>query len=214
MIDLRKVSKSFGNVRAVDAVSLTIEDGEVVVIQGPSGSGKTTLLRLIAGLALPDDGKILIDEDVVSTPTWASAPYSRGVGIVFQRSALWPHMTVAQNVLFPIVSLPRQAALERVAQLLEAVGLQDFARRYPNQLSGGEARRVALARALAARPHRLLLDEPLTNIDPALKERLLALIKDHTQKTGATLMYITHDEREAEEADGKLHRMENGRVVG
>ena len=141
MIDLRKVSKSFGSVRAVDAVSLVIESGEVVVIQGPSGSGKTTLLRLIAGLALPDDGEVLIDEEVVSTPAWASAPYSRGVGIVFQRSALWPHMTVAQNVAFPILDLPRQAAFERVIQLLEAVGLQDFERRYPNQLSGGEARR-------------------------------------------------------------------------
>jgi ABC-type Fe3+/spermidine/putrescine transport system ATPase subunit len=214
MIELRKISKSFGVVSAVDAASMTIEARDVVVVQGPSGSGKTTLLRLIAGLALPDDGEILIDEEVVSTPSGASPPFSRGVGVVFQRSALWPHMTVAQNIRFPILNLPKQAASERVAQLLEAVGLKDLARRYPNQLSGGEARRVALARALAARPQRLLLDEPLTHIDPALKERLLTLIKDQTQEMGATLMYITHDEREAEDVGGRLHRMENGRVVG
>lgn len=214
MIDLRKISKSFGNVRAVEAVSLAIEDGEVIVIQGPSGSGKTTLLRLIAGLALPDDGEIFIDEVVVSTPSWASAPYLRGVGVVFQRSALWPHMTVAQNVRFPILQLSREVASERVREVLEAVRLQDLARRYPNQLSGGEARRVALARALVARPQRLLLDEPLTHIDPALKERLLGLIKDHTQEMGATLLYITHDESEAEEVGGRLYRMENGKVLG
>ena len=213
MIELHRVSKMFGDVTAIDAASMTIDAQEIVVVQGPSGSGKTTLLRLIAGLALPDAGEIHIDEAVVSTPTWASPPYSRGVGVVFQRAALWPHMTVAQNVRFPILQLPQQEALERVTKLLEAVGLQDLARRYPSQLSGGEARRVALARALAAQPQRLLLDEPLTHIDPALKERLLGLIKKHAQETGATLLYITHDAHEAEAVGGRLYRIENGRVL-
>lgn len=214
MITLRQVSKSFGTVRAVVDVTLTISTAEIVVVQGPSGGGKTTLLRLIAGLELPDAGEISLDGERVSSPGWATAPHSRGVGIVFQRPALWPHMTVAQNVRFAMNGLSRAEATSHLGYLLEETSLTGLASRYPSQLSGGEARRVALARALASRPRRLLLDEPLTNLDPDLKERLLASILKAVQEAGSTLVYVTHDREEAREVGGRWLRMVDGRIVG
>jgi iron(III) transport system ATP-binding protein len=234
MIDLKHLSRSFGPVRAVDDVSLSIAGGDVVVVQGPSGGGKTTLLRLVAGLELPDAGEILLDGERVSAAGWATAPHTRGIGIVFQRSALWPHMTVAQNVCFamspdgnPRGRFARQGrawdTASRLELLLGQTSLAGLAGRYPAQLSGGEARRVALARALAARPQRLLLDEPLTNLDPELKSQLLDTILHHVQETGATLLYVTHDGEEAHQVDVRWRamdptacvrrlRMERGRI--
>lgn len=213
MIALNHLTKCFGGIEAVNDVTLTLTSGEVVIVQGPSGGGKTTLLRLIAGLELPDAGQIEIDHKLVSSPGWATSPHSRGIGIVFQRCALWPHMTVAQNIRFAMDGASRKQAASRLSELLEQTVLQDLSSRYPSQLSGGEARRVAFARAMAARPGRLLLDEPLTNLDPDLKGHLLALIQTYVEQVGATIVYVTHDQDEATAVGGRLIRMERGRIV-
>jgi iron(III) transport system ATP-binding protein len=214
MIRLSRVTKCFGRVKAVDDLTLVIDPGEIVVVQGPSGSGKTTLLRLIAGLELPDAGEIVIDGQTVSTPARATAPHSRGIGIVFQRCALWPHMTVAQNIRFALDGLSKVESAQHLNALLARTALEDLSSRYPGQLSGGEARRVALARALAARPRRLLLDEPLTNLDPDLRGHLLQVIQSYVQQVGATLLYVTHDEAEARDVGGRWVRLERGRIGG
>ena len=210
MIQLKEVCKRFGLVQAVAAASLEIEPGEKVIIQGPSGSGKTTLLRLIAGLELPTEGEIWIDGLLASKPGWAMAPHRRQIGVVFQRSALWPHMTVAQNLEFAMNGLSRQAREVRLRMLLAQAELTKLAQRYPDQLSGGEARRTALARALASQPRRLLLDEPLTNLDPDLKQQFLTLILEYTSQADASLVYITHDDEEAGVINGRLLRMQLG----
>lgn len=213
MIALRQVAKSYGPVTALDDVSLEISSGDTLVIQGPSGSGKTTLLRLIAGLEIPTQGQIHIAGELVSSPSGVTPAYKRGIGFVFQRSALWPHMTVTQNIRFAMSSMSKPQAAERLEQLLEQMALKELAYRYPSQLSGGEARRVALARALAANPNILLLDEPLTSLDPDLKERLLGLIRGHVKTRGATLLYVTHIADEAGQVGGRLVHMQAGRVV-
>lgn len=210
MILLEGIVKAYGAVPALKSVSLEIERGETVVIQGPSGSGKTTLLRLIAGLELPDDGRIQMDGEWVSGPGWATAPHSRDLGVVFQRSALWPHMTVSQNLLF---AARRQSLRERqrwLHELLGWTGLSELADRYPGQLSGGEARRAALARALAPQPRRLLLDEPLTSVDPDRRTELLRVLRTFTEETGCTMLYVTHIREEARLAAGRVLQMRSG----
>ncbi len=213
MITLWHVTKCFGSVKPVDDVTLSIPAGAVVVIQGPSGSGKTTLLRLIAGLELPDEGQIGIDGALASSPVGATPPHARGIGMVFQRSALWPHMTVAQNIRFAINGVSNEEAGDRLGALLRETALKDLSSRYPSQLSGGEARRVALARAIASRPTRLLLDEPLTNLDPDLKHHLLGFIQSYAMRIQATVVYVTHDQQEAKKVGGTLIRMDRGRIT-
>jgi iron(III) transport system ATP-binding protein len=213
MIALQSVTKTFGTVTALDDLTLEIPAGQTMVIQGPSGSGKTTFLRLIAGLDLPTNGEIHIDGELASNQNWAAPPYTRGIGMVFQRSALWPHMTVAQNIRFATRRNPAQEADTIVSKLLEETDLAELQGRYPSQLSGGEARRAALARALAARPKRLLLDEPLTSLDPDLKLRVLAVIKDYAINSAATLIYVTHILDEAQQVGGSFMRFNRGRLV-
>lgn len=196
-IVIRQLSKAFDTVPVLDAFSLEIAPADRVVILGPSGSGKTTLLRLIAGLDMPDGGEILIDGQSASRPDWVLPPYQRDLSMVFQTPALWPHMTVAENIRFGLSRLDRDSAEQRTAELLAALGLKELAARYPHQLSGGEARRVALARALAPRPALLLMDEPLTNLNPDLKQQVLALIQSHLEQHHPTLVYVTHDAEEA-----------------
>jgi iron(III) transport system ATP-binding protein len=212
MISLQQVSKSFGEVKAVDGISLDIADEDHVVLLGPSGSGKTTLLRLIAGLEMTDSGEIFIDGMLASTPKWTLAPHLRKLGFVFQTPALWPHMTVAQNILFGLHNIKRAEAKTRLDELLALVSLKGMEHRYPHQLSGGEARRVSLARTLAPRPRYLLMDEPLINLDIELKESLLALIKEAVQKTKACLLYVTHDMAEAEQVARRIVTIRNGRL--
>ncbi len=213
MISLHHVTKCYGPVNALDDISLEFSPGERVVIQGPSGSGKTTLLRLIAGLETPTRGQIYLAGEQVSSPSSVTPAYTRSIGFVFQRSALWPHMTVMQNIHFVMNGIPKPQAAELLEQLLEQMVLKELANRYPSQLSGGEARRVALARALAADPNILLLDEPLTSLDPDLKERLLRVIHGYAKKTNATLLYVTHLLDEAGQVGGRLIYMQDGRVV-
>jgi ABC-type Fe3+/spermidine/putrescine transport system ATPase subunit len=204
--------KRYGHSLILDWLNLELETGARLAVLGPSGSGKTTLLRLIAGLDYPDDGRILLGGIEVSRPDWLLEPHKRGVGFVFQSGALWPHMTVEANVRFGLRGTDSAAAADRVATLLQAADLAGLGRRYPDQLSAGQARRVALVRTLAPTPSLLLLDEPLVNLEPALQEQLAELIVGEAERTRATVIHVTHRDsvarliadRRAELRDGCL----------
>lgn len=212
MIQVSQLSKCFGRVRALDAASFRLAAGESLVILGPSGSGKTTLLRLIAGLEMPDEGQVLIDGGLASRPGWVLDPHRRGIGFVFQTPCLWPHMTVAQNILFGLAHLSWRDARQRLDELLAQTELIGLERRYPSELSGGEARRVALARTLAPTPKCLLMDEPLTNLDQDLRAKLLTLIKETVQSEGSSLLYVTHDPDETAQISGRVLTLRDGRL--
>ena len=212
MIELNDISKTFDSHRAVDRVSLTIPDHAQVALLGPSGSGKTTLLRLIAGLEIPDTGTITMDGRLMSSPDTMVPPSERSIGFVFQSGALWPHMTVADNIRFALGDLTPAEQQQRTRALMERMGILTLADRYPDQISGGEARRVALARALAPQPATLLFDEPLTNLDRALREDLLLLIIESVREAGSRMLYVTHDEYEAERIDGTIIRFDKGTI--
>jgi len=212
MIRVRQLSKSFGQAKAVDNITFSLAAGESLVILGPSGSGKTTLLRLVAGLEMPDDGEVSINGQLASKPGWVLAPHQRGIGFVFQAPCLWPHMTVSQNILFGLGRLSREEARRRLDELLEQTALSGLERRYPSELSGGEARRVAVARALAPRPRCLLMDEPLTNLDEHLRARLLALIRETVEQQGSCLLYVTHDRDEMAQISGRVLALKGGRL--
>jgi len=212
MIRVKDLRKTYGDVVAVDGVSLGVPDGCRLGIVGPSGSGKTTLLRLIAGLVAPDAGSIHIDGRCASAPGRLLEPHRRGIGFVFQRPALWPHLTVAQNVRFGLGRLGRDEAARRVGRLLEAMGIEGLADRRPAALSEGQARRVAIARALAPEPAHLLMDEPLTNLDADLKGRLVRLIRSAVADSGATLIYVSHDAGEVADLAERVVRLVGGRL--
>jgi len=197
----------------VDNVSFVIPDRARVAILGPSGSGKTTLLRLIAGLEIPDAGKIIIDGRMVNDPFLLVPPSERGVGFVFQAPALWPHMTVAGNILFALYDCTPASAQERLSDLLDRMSITHLRNRYPDQISGGEARRVALARALAHRPSILLFDEPLTNLDDDLRVDLLALIAESVKDSGASMLFVTHNAAEATSIADTTLRCKNGQIA-
>jgi iron(III) transport system ATP-binding protein len=213
MIDVRAVGKRFGRVDALLEVSFQLETGRTAVLVGPSGSGKTTLLRLVAGLELPDAGEVLLAGSPASRPGWGIPPHDRGIGFVFQTPSLWPHLTVRGNVALALGRLARAERRLRVEQTLAQSSLGDLADRYPDELSGGEARRVALARALAPEPRILLLDEPLTNLDGPGRDQLLDLVLAAVQASGATLLYVTHRLEEAERLGGTPLRLDAGRLV-
>ncbi len=197
LIEVQQVSKRFGAVQALSDVSLSVPGGGSLALRGPSGSGKTTLLRLICGFEEPERGQIALDGQVVSQPGRLTPPWQRSIGAVFQKPALWPHLTVRQNAAFGLAGWEKQQADARLDELLEAVGLSKLAGRYPYQLSGGEAQRAALLRALAARPSILLLDEPFANLDPALRTSMLAFVQQVQQAEGATLILVAHDDESA-----------------
>jgi len=194
---VKGVGKSFGNVQVLQEVNFSLHKSAFMVVVGASGSGKTTLLRLIAGLETLDQGEIYINQRKVSSPYYNYPPYKRNLGFVFQSSALWPHMTVEQNILFGLKGTPPKEKQQRLEELLEKTSLKHLQSRYPDEISGGEARRVALARSLAPNPHCLLMDEPLTNLDADLKEHLLYFIIDTLQESQTSLIYVTHDSKEA-----------------
>ncbi|MCE9616234.1 MAG: ABC transporter ATP-binding protein [Lentisphaerae bacterium] len=209
-IHFENVSKRFGETRAVDAVSLRIEPGELFFLLGPSGCGKTTLLRCLAGFYTPDEGAIRIGERDVTR----LAPHVRDTGMVFQSYALWPHLTVQQNVAFGLEmrKLGREEIDRRVGQALELVRMADRARHKPNQLSGGQQQRVALARALVIRPQCLLLDEPLSNLDAKLRLEMRGEIRRICKESGLTALYVTHDQKEALSIADRLAVMESGQL--
>lgn len=200
-IELRHVSKRFGNVVAVKDLSLVVEPGRFLTILGPSGCGKTTVLRMIAGLEEPDAGEIVIDERLVSSHRQGIfvPPAQRGVGMVFQSYALWPHMTVFQNVAFglELARKPLSDVRGQVRQALADLQLSELADRYPQEMSGGQQQRVAVARMLAPRPGIFLLDEPLSNLDARLRMDMRSELKRLHRETGATIVYVTHDQLEA-----------------
>jgi iron(III) transport system ATP-binding protein len=210
MVCVHGVSKRFGEVRAVEQADLCIEQGELVALVGPSACGKTSLLRLIAGFEHPDAGEIRLDRDVVAGSGRFVPPERRRVGMVFQDYALFPHLTVAENVGFGVVQRARPA---RVSELLELVGLADCERRYPHELSGGQQQRVALARALAPRPSVVLLDEPWSNIDPLLRGSMRGELAAIVRAAGVTVLLVTHDREEAFSIADRVAVMRDGRVV-
>jgi iron(III) transport system ATP-binding protein len=200
---------------AVDAVSLTVDDGEFVALLGPSGSGKTTLLRLIAGFETPDRGEIRLGETTVSGPGRFVPPERRRVGVVFQTHALWPHMTVRRNVGYPLEvrGLGGADYDRRVAGALATVGLTGLDARHPAELSGGQRQRVALARCLVMEPSVVLLDEPLASLDAHLRAALQEEFVTFHRATGATMLYITHDQSEAMALADRIAVLDRGRLV-
>src|ERR671926_690009 len=205
-----------GGVLAVDHVSLTIREGQFATLLGPSGCGKTTTLNCVAGLEHPDEGVIRVG-DFVMTDTSSNIslqPEERGLGMVFQSYALWPHMTVADNVGFGlrIAKVPGAEIKRRVNDILELVGLGGMGKRYPFQLSGGQQQRVALARAVVTEPRLLLLDEPLSNLDAKVREQARIWLRNIQKRIGITAVYVTHDQAEALAMSDKIAVMSAGRV--
>lgn len=211
MIEARNLFKNFGASLALDGVSLSLESGQQAIIFGQSGSGKTTLLRLLAGLERPDSGEVYLNGELASRSGWLKPPHERGLGFVFQTSALWPHMTVAQNVAYGIGS-PNGHKKVRLAEVLERAGLSNLSRRYPSQLSGGQARRVALARSLAPQPKILLLDEPLVYLDPEARRAMLAWVRSETCQQHMTVVWVTHNLEDLIELPAPRFRMAHGRI--
>jgi iron(III) transport system ATP-binding protein len=204
------VSKSFGATRAVDSADLCVERGELVALLGPSGCGKTTLLRLLAGFERPDAGEVrLLDRTVAGGSTWVP-PERRRVGMVFQDYALFPHLTVAENVGFGV---PRRERARRVPELLGIVGLGALGHRFPHELSGGQQQRVALARALAPSPEIVLLDEPWSNIDPLLRGTMRDELAAILRGIGVTVVLVTHDREEAFSLADRIALMRDGTIV-
>jgi iron(III) transport system ATP-binding protein len=197
MSDIRfhSVRKSYGSKTVLDGLNLHIRSGECFVLVGPSGCGKTVALRLIAGFEVPDEGEISIGDRVVANARTALPPEERRIGVVFQDYAVWPHMDVRENVGYPLKmrGTGKAEAGKRTDDAVAQVNLSGYERRLPSQLSGGQQQRVALARALVAEPEVMLLDEPLTNLDANLREEMRFEIKDLQRKTGATILYVTHD---------------------
>ncbi len=203
------LTKRYGDVVAVDAVDLDVRRGEFLGVLGPSGCGKTTLLRLVAGFERPDAGGIEIAGQAVAGPRRNVAPEARRVGMVFQESALFPHLDVAGNVGF---GLPRRGREMRVAELVALVGLAGLQRRMPHELSGGQQQRVALARALAPDPAIIMLDEPFSSLDATLRSQLRAEVREILRSAGATTLFVTHDQAEALEISDRVAVMRAGRI--
>ncbi|MCS6908973.1 MAG: ABC transporter ATP-binding protein [Anaerolineales bacterium] len=197
LIELRKVSKRFGSVEAVRELSLAVPRGSLFALLGASGCGKTTVLRLVAGLEKPDSGEVKLNGRTVAAPGVWVPPEARRVGMVFQDYALFPHLTVAANIAFPLNGVSSTDRRVRVAELMALVGLDGLGDRYPHQLSGGQQQRVALARALAPRPEIVLLDEPFSNLDAGLRQSMRAEVRDILRRAGATTIFVTHDQEEA-----------------
>lgn len=194
MLRVEGLSKKYGDIVAVNKVSLFFKVPEIFSILGPSGSGKTTLLRTIVGLERPDQGRILIDEKEVSTPKKIFPPSKRRVSMIFQNLALWPHMTVRKNIEFVISGngLSKKNIKEKVDSALKCMYLEDYDSRYPHELSGGERQRLAISRAMVSDPVYLFMDEPFNNLDPLLIEELKGIILQLKNEFGVSVIYVTH----------------------
>jgi iron(III) transport system ATP-binding protein len=214
-VTVADLTKSYDEVLAIDQISLDIAPGEFVTLLGPSGCGKTTTLRSIAGLEQPDAGEIHIGDRPVFGPQGTVPVHQRNLGMVFQGYAVWPHMTVAENVRFPLrmQKTPRREHRAVVEETLDRVGLGEYAERYPSELSGGQQQRVALGRALASNPAVILYDEPLSNLDAALREQMRFELRSIHQRLGTTAIYVTHDQQEALVLSDRICLMNQGKVV-
>lgn len=214
-LELRAVGFSRRGRTVLAGIDLAVAPGETLMLLGPSGSGKTTLLRIILGLAAPTTGEVHIGDRVASAGGRDRiAPEDRGVAIVFQDLALWPHLTVAGHLRFALRArrVPRAEWPDRIAEVLDSVGLATLRERRPGELSGGERQRVAIARALVTRPHLLLLDEPLANLDIALRGELRALFRRVLNDRGVTALHVTHDPRDAVALADRIAVLEAGRL--
>ena len=205
-------SKRFDSVLAVDRVSFALQPGEILSILGPSGCGKTTLLRLVAGFEALDDGEVRIQGGLVSTRSAHVPPERRNVGMVIQEYALFPHLTVAQNISFGLSKLPKAGRRQRLAEVLDLVGLTGLEGRYPYQLSGGQQQRVALARTLAPRPVTVLLDEPFSNIDATMRMDMRREVEDILRDNNITAIFVTHDREEAFAIADRIAVMREGHL--
>ena len=218
VLKINSIVKHYGGVRAVDGVSFEVEAGEFLSLLGPSGCGKTTTLRCIAGFERPDGGSIFFgDKPLTDIKNGVFVPPNkRGFGMVFQSYAVWPHMTVLENVGYPLNvkgGIARSEIRERVEDALKLVGLRGLEARYPTQLSGGQQQRVALARALVMEPRVLLFDEPLSNLDAKLRERMRFELIELQKKIGIPAVYVTHDQAEAMVLSRRILVMEGGRIA-
>lgn len=210
-VALRNVAKSFGNVVALKTINLEIREGEFITLLGPSGCGKTTTLRLIAGFNDPDQGQILLgSEDITNL-----APQKREIGMVFQDYALFPHLTIKENIAFPLRErrTPKQNIDSRVRELLELVRLPGVEQRYPSELSGGQAQRISVARAVAYPPRVLLMDEPLGALDLKLREAMQIELRRIQQELQITTVFVTHDQTEAMNMSDRIAVMKNGEIA-
>lgn len=210
-VRLNAVQKRFGAFTAIESIDLGIKSGELVALLGPSGCGKTTTLRMIAGLEAPTSGEVLFDGKDVSDV----AVQKRNVGMVFQRYALFPHMTVEKNVTFglDVRGLPKKEISERLEEILEVVQLNKFRKRFPAQLSGGQMQRVAIARTLITKPSVLMMDEPLANLDTKLRGEMRRFIRDLQKRLGITTIFVTHDQVEAMELADRVAVIFNGKLA-
>jgi len=213
-ITIKNLTKSYGNVQVLKEFNEVFNDGEFITLLGPSGCGKTTMLRIIAGFETPTTGEIWIGDKLVSGGKTFLPPEGRDIGMVFQSYAVWPHMTVFDNVAYPlqIKRRPKEEITRKVEHVLSIVHLSQYAQRFPNQLSGGQQQRVALARALVAEPKLLLLDEPLSNLDAKLRESMRFEIKEIAKNLGITVVYVTHDQTEAMAMSDRIFLINNGVV--
>jgi len=213
-VELRGLTKRYGPIAVVDNVSLTIEHGRLVCLLGPSGCGKTTTLRLIAGFVEPSAGEIRVGEKLVSSPARTVPPERRNMSMIFQSYALWPHMTVAQNVTYGLElrKIDRETTNRKLKAILATTHLEPLADRYPGELSGGQQQRVALARALIVEPETLLLDEPLSNLDANLREEMRFEVRRLHDEYRYTTVYVTHDQAEAMTTADVIAVMNAGKI--
>ncbi|MFF2885291.1 ABC transporter ATP-binding protein [Paenibacillus sp. NPDC057967] len=214
LLDISDVSKSYGNFQALKSISLTMQQGEIISVLGPSGCGKSTLLQLVAGLSQPDGGTIRLGGDIVATAKSLVPPEKRGVNMVFQDYALWPHMSVMDNIEYGLkrMKLGKEEMNVRVGELLNLLHLEGLEKRLPPQLSGGQQQRVAIARALATRPKLMLLDEPLSNLDMRLRVEMRTEMAYLFRKLGISVFHVTHDPDEAFAMADRLLIMRAGRI--
>ena len=216
-VEIRHLTKRFGDTVAVDDVSLTIEDGQLLCLLGPSGCGKTTLLRMLAGLIEPTEGEIYLRGRCVysSEKGIFVPPAERGVGLMFQNYALWPHMTVRDNIMYglKVQKVPKQEAAERVTRIARMLGIEGLLSRYPSELSGGQQQRVSLARMVVVFPGIILMDEPLSNLDAKLRVHTRVELRRLQRELNMTGVYVTHDQEEALALADKIAVMHNGKVL-
>ncbi|RFU64620.1 ABC transporter ATP-binding protein [Bacillus sp. V59.32b] len=214
-VDVKNLQFEYKNAgeQTIHDFSLEIEEGEIVSILGNSGSGKSTILRLIAGLEVPKSGSIFINGNIMSDSTHFVHPEKRGVGLVFQDYALFPHMTVADNIKFGLKKMGKKQKIERLNEVLGLVGLTDYSKRYPYELSGGQQQRVALARALAPNPSLLMFDEPFSNLDAELQLKIRDELRTIIKHTGITSIFVTHDREDARSLADRIVIMQKGTVA-